>query len=72
MFGASGPLRRSKTQRLLLLSESRLLAPRQTRATGSGGLSVIKEVIADGEKALHPTDRFGDCAVRRSGLKLVL
>ena len=35
------------------------------------GLSVIHELIADGEKALHPTDRFGDYAVRLSGLKLV-
>jgi hypothetical protein len=35
-------------------------------------LSVINEVIADGENALHPTDRFGDYAVRFSGLKLVL
>jgi hypothetical protein len=36
MFGASGALRRSKTQRLLLLSESRLLALRPTTAAGSG------------------------------------
>jgi hypothetical protein len=35
-------------------------------------LSVINELIADGEKALHPTDRFGDYAVCLSGLKLVL
>jgi hypothetical protein len=38
----------------------------------SSGLSVINELIADGEKALHPTDRSGDYAVRLSGLKLVL
>jgi hypothetical protein len=38
----------------------------------SARLSVINEVIADGEKALHPTDRFGDYAVRLSGLKLFL
>jgi hypothetical protein len=38
----------------------------------SSGLSVINELIADGEKALHPTDRFGDYAVRLSRLKLVL
>jgi hypothetical protein len=37
----------------------------------SSGLSVINEVIADGENALHPTDRFGDYAVRLPGLKLV-
>src|SRR5262249_58365551 len=37
MFGAAGPLRRSKTKRLLLLSESRLVALRQTMAAGSGG-----------------------------------
>jgi len=34
MFGALGPLRRSKTQRLLLFSESRLLALRQTTSEG--------------------------------------
>jgi len=37
MFVALGPLRRSKAQRLLLLSESRLLALRLTKAAGSGG-----------------------------------
>ena len=36
MFGAACPLRRSKTQRLLLLSESRLVALRQIKAAGSG------------------------------------
>jgi hypothetical protein len=36
------------------------------------GLSVINEVIADSEKALHPTNCFGDDAVCLSGLKLVL
>ena len=36
MFGAAGPLRRSKTQRLLMLSESRLVALRQIKAAGSG------------------------------------
>ena len=34
--------------------------------------SVINELIADGEKAFHPTDRFGDYAVRFFGLKLFL
>jgi hypothetical protein len=37
MFGAADPLRRSKTKRLLLLSESRLVALRQIKAAGSGG-----------------------------------
>ena len=41
-------------------------------AKNSSGSSIINEVIADGENALHPTDRFGDYAVRFSGLKLVL
>jgi hypothetical protein len=36
MFGAAGPLRRSKTQRLLLLSENRLVALRQIKAAGCG------------------------------------
>ena len=46
---------------------------RLVRAAGMRrALSVIKEVIADGEKALYPTDRLGDYAVRLSGLKLVL
>src|SRR6516225_433336 len=36
MFVALGPLHRSKTQRLLLLSESRLVALRQIKAAGSG------------------------------------
>jgi hypothetical protein len=35
-------------------------------------LSVINELIANSEKALHSTDRFGDYAARLSGLKLVL
>jgi hypothetical protein len=47
--------------------------PRRREAAGViSGLSVINELITDGEKALHPTDRFGDYAERLSGLKLVL
>jgi hypothetical protein len=44
---------------------------RKNLQKNSSVLSVIEELIADGEKAFHPTDRFGDYAVRFSGLKLV-
>src|SRR5215470_3017810 len=45
---------------------------RKTLQKNSSGLSVIHEFIANGEKALHPTDRFSDYAVGLSGLKLAL
>jgi hypothetical protein len=48
MFVALGPLRRSKAQRLLLLSESRLLARRLTKAAG------------DRVETARPTDMEGD------------
>ena len=47
MFDAAGPLRRSKIQRLLLLSESRLVALRQIKAAGSGeGASPVLRRLA--------------------------
>ena len=60
--GSSSPPR--KAVHLIQVNGSPGLCSPWKLSENNSRLSVINE-LADGEKALHPTDRFGDYAVQR-------